>query len=113
MRTVATPCTTRAGFLCKLRLRCKALVSSLEEAGEELFSFLQFAKLQWKVPRTTNALERNNEELRRRTKTQASFPGEVAVLLLLFGLLHSGQVVLRRMDGWQDMPNVIIKSPSA
>ena len=63
--------------------------------------------------RTTNALERINEEFRRRTKTQASLPGEDAVLLLLFGLLCGGQIVLRRMDGWQDMPNVTAKSRAA
>jgi putative transposase len=105
--------TARAGFLRKWRLRCKAVVSSLEEAGEELFTFLQFPKLQWKALRTTNALERINEEFRRRTKTQASMPGEDAVLLLLFGLLRSGQIVLRRMDGWQDIPKVIVKSQAA
>ena len=58
---------------------------------------------QWKALRTTNALKRINEEFRRRTKTQASLPSEEAVLLLLFGLLHSGQIVLRRLVGWQDM----------
>jgi putative transposase len=46
----------RASFLRKWRLRCKAVVSSLEEAGDELFTFLQFPKLQWKALRTTNAL---------------------------------------------------------
>jgi len=105
--------SAHAGFLRKWRLRCKAVVSSLEEAGEELFTFLQFPKSQWKALRTTNALERINEEFRRRTKTQASLPGEDAVLLLLFGLLRSGQIVLRRMDGWHDIPKVIAKSQVA
>jgi hypothetical protein len=41
-------------------------------------------------------LERINEEFRRRTKTQASLPSEEAVLLLLFGLIRSGQIILRR-----------------
>jgi putative transposase len=94
----------RVGFLRKWRLRCKAVVSSLEEAGDELFTFLQFPPSQWKALRTTNALERINEEFRRRTKTQASLPGEDAVLLLLYGLLRSGQIVLRRIDGRHDMP---------
>jgi hypothetical protein len=62
----------------------------LEEAGDDLFTFLRFPKLQWKALRTTNALERINGEFRRRTKTQASLPGQDAVLLLLFGLLRSG-----------------------
>jgi putative transposase len=47
----------------------------------------------------TNALERINGEFRRRTKTQASLPGEDAVLLLLFGLLRSGAITLRRLVG--------------
>jgi putative transposase len=94
----------RVGFMRKWRLRCKAVVSSFEEAGDELFTFLQFPRLQWKALRTTNALERINEEFRRRTKTQASLPGEDAVLLLLYGLLRSGQIVLRRIDGREDLP---------
>jgi transposase-like protein len=61
----------------------------------------------------TNALERINEEFRRRTKTQASLPGEDAVLLLLFGLLRSGQIVLRRIVGWKDMPIVTKESKAA
>lgn len=56
--------------------------------------------------RTTNALERINGEFRRRTKTQASLPGQEAVLLLLFGLLRSGQVKLRKIDGWEEMERV-------
>jgi hypothetical protein len=41
----------RASFLRKWRLRCKAVVSSFEEAGDELFTFLQFPPLQWKALR--------------------------------------------------------------
>jgi|SRR6266540_5805537 len=54
-------------------MRCPAVIECLDEAGEDLFTFLRFPKLQWKALRTTNALERINEEFRRRTKTQASF----------------------------------------
>jgi transposase-like protein len=71
------------------------VVESLEQAGDELFTFLRFPASQWKALRTTNALERINEEFRRRTKTQASLPSQDSVLLLLFGLLRSGQ----RPDG--------------
>lgn len=93
----------RARFTKKWRLRCPAVVESLEEAGDELFTFLRFPPSQWKALRTTNALERINEEFRRRTKTQASLPSQDAVLLLLFGLLRSGQVKLRALVGYHDM----------
>jgi len=82
------------------------VIASLEEAGDELFTFLRFPAAQWKALRTTNCLERINEEFRRRTKTQALLPSQDAVLLLLFGLLRSGQITLRRIDGWQEMANV-------
>ena len=101
--TRATVDQARARFLKKWRLRCPAVIECLEEAGDDLFTFLRFPKSQWKALRTTNALERINEEFRRRTKTQASLPSQDAVLLLLFGLMRSGQIRLRRLDGWQEM----------
>ncbi len=96
----------RARFTKKWRLRCPAVVECLQEAGDDLFAFLSFPKAQWKALRTTNALERINGEFRRRTKTQASLPSQDAVLLLLFGLLRSGQVKMRKIDGWQEMGRV-------
>jgi putative transposase len=96
----------RGRFAKKWRLRCPAVVECLDEAGDDLFTFLRFPKAQWKALRTTNALERINGEFRRRTKTQASLPGQDAVLLLLFGLLKSGHVKLRKIDGWQEMERV-------
>jgi len=104
--TVTAVEQARARFTKKWRLRCPAVVESLEEAGAELFTFLGFPSSQWKALRTTNALERINEEFRRRTKTQASLPGHEAVVLLLFGLLRSGQVKLRALVGYQDLEQV-------
>jgi putative transposase len=104
--TVTAVEQARARFTKKWRLRCPAVTESLEEAGDELFTFLRFPSSQWKALRTTNALERINEEFRRRTKTQASLPSQDAVLLLLFGLLRSGQVKLRALVGYQEMGQV-------
>jgi transposase-like protein len=94
----------REKFERKWKLKCAAVITSLEEAGEELFTFTQFPPSQWKALRTTNAIERINEEFRRRTKTQASLPNEAAVVLLMYGLLCTGQIRLRRMVGWKDLP---------
>ena len=68
----------RIAFVKKWNLRCPAVVRSLEEAVDELFAFLHFPKSQWRALRTTNALERINEEFRWRTKTQGSLPNEDA-----------------------------------
>jgi transposase-like protein len=104
--TAAAVTQARARFTKQWRLRCPAVIESLEEAGDELFTFVRFPQAQWKALRTTNALERINEEFRRRTKTQASLPGQDAVLLLLFGLVRSGQVKLRALVGYQEMDTV-------
>lgn len=103
----------RATFVKKWRLQCPPVVQSFEEAGDELFTFLRFPRSQWKALRTTNALERINEEFRRRTKTQASLPSQDAVLLLLFGLLRAGHIRVRKIDGWQEMPQIAAAAVAA
>jgi transposase-like protein len=108
--TAAAVNKARAAFLRKWKLRCPAVASSFEEAGDELFTFLGFPVSQWKALRTTNALERINEEFRRRTKTQSSLPTSDAVVLLLFGLLRSGAVRLRVIDGAKDMSKAVTKA---
>jgi putative transposase len=105
--TAAAVGKERTAFLKEWRPRCPAVAKSFEEAGEELFTFLRFPPAQWRALRTTNALERINEEFRRRTKTQAMLPSEDTVLLLPFGLLMSGQIRSRKIDGWPELPPVM------
>ena len=83
-----------------------AVVRSLEEAGNQLLTFYEFPRAMWKSIRTTNALENLNREFRRRTKTQASFSSEESAVALLFGLIASGQIQLRRIDGYQRLSKV-------
>lgn len=96
-------------FLAKWRKWVPEVAKSLEEGGEELLTFYRFPKAQWKSLRTTNMIERLNGEFRRRTKTQASFPNEEAALVLLYGLLASGVIGLRKIDGYRQMEAVIEK----
>ena len=93
--------------------RCPGVVTSLREGGDELLTFFRFPKAQWKTLRTTNVIERLHEEFRRRVKTQGSLPGEDAALVLLFSLVASGQIKLRRLDGWQKIAVVLRQSSSA
>ena len=90
----------RKAFLRKWRLRCKAVADSLEEAGERLFTFLRFPPEQWKSIRTTNAIERLHEEFKRRIKTQCLLPCAETACMLFWALLASGQIALRRVNGW-------------
>ncbi len=88
------------------RKQGEAVARSLEEAGEELLTFFKYPQSQWRTLRTTNVIERLNLEFRRRIKTQSSFPSPEAALLLLFGLVASGQVKMRKIDGWEELPDV-------
>lgn len=94
-------------FTAKWKKLCPAVVESLGEAGDELLTFYRFPESQWKSLRTTNIVERVIEEFRRRVKTQAVLPSEESALLLLYGLVASGQLRFRRVDGYQELDQVI------
>lgn len=87
-------------FLRKWEKLVPEVATSLEEAGHDLLSFYNFPSEMWKSLRTTNLIERVNEEFRRRVKTQGSFPTEASALVLLFGLIASGTIRLRKIDGY-------------
>jgi transposase-like protein len=91
----------RRAFVRKWRLRCPAVAASLEEAGERLFAFLLLPSSQWKSARTTNAIERLHEEFKRRIKTQTVLPSAETAAMLFWALLASGQITMRKVDGWQ------------
>ena len=105
--------TARDAFVKKWTKRCPGAVESLNEAGEELLTFYSFPKQQWKTIRTTNVIERINEEFRRRVKTQGSFPSENCALVLLYSLVASGQINLRRIDGYEKIVDVIAREEDA
>jgi len=90
----------RKAFLRKWRLKCRAVADSLEEAGERLFTFTRLPTSQWKSARTTNAIERLHEEFKRRIKTQSVLPSAETAAMLFWALLASGQITMRKVDGW-------------
>ena len=93
----------RRAFLRKWRLKCRAVADSLEEAGERLFSFTRLPPSQWRSARTTNAIERLHEEFKRRIKTQTVLPSAETAAMLFWALLASGQITMRKVDGWQSL----------
>lgn len=101
----------RKAFLRKWRLKCRTVADSLEEAGARLFAFTRLDPSQWKSARTTNAIERLNEEFRRRIKTQTVLPCAETVPMLLWALLASGQIQMRKVDGWETLSQPIEPMP--
>jgi putative transposase len=107
-KTAAEVATRRKAFLAKWQLRCRPVAASLQEAGERLFTFLRYPPEQWRSLRTTNAIERLHEEFKRRIKTQCLLPCAETAAMLFWALLASGQITMRRVDGWPTLD----RSPS-
>jgi putative transposase len=101
----------RKAFIRKWRLKHRAVADSLEEAGERLFTFARLPPSQWRSARTTNAIERLHEEFKRRIKTQTVLPSADTAAMLLWALLASGQINMRKVDGWQTLATKPIDQP--
>jgi len=93
----------RRAFLRKWRVRHSPVADSLEEAGDRLFTFTRLPPSQWKSARTTNAIERLHEEFKRRIKTQTVLPSSDTAAMMFWALLASGQIIMRKIDGWQTL----------
>lgn len=66
-------------------------------------TFFRYPASQWKSLRTTNSVERLNEEFRRRVKVQGSLPDSQTAVALLCALWEDGCIKYRRIDGHGDM----------
>jgi putative transposase len=95
--------TRRKAFIRKWRLRHRPVADCLEEAGDRLFTFTRLPPSQWRSARTTNAIERLHEEFKRRIKTQTVLPSADTAAMLFWALLASGQINMRKVDGWQTL----------
>src|SRR2546426_5870806 len=103
--------TRRKAFIRKWRLKHRAVADSLEEAGDRLFAFARLPPSQWRSVRTTNAIERLHEEFKRRIKTQTVLPSADTAAMLFWALLASGQINMRKVDGWQTLATKPIDQP--
>src|ERR1700731_4112686 len=101
----------RKAFIRKWRLKHRAVADSLEEAGDRLFTFARLPPSQWRSLRTTNAIERLHEEFKRRIKTQTVLPSADTAAMLFWALLASGQINMRKVDGWQTIATKPIDQP--
>src|ERR1035437_5926280 len=101
----------RKAFIRKWRLKHRAVADSLEEAGDRLFTFTRLPPSQWRSARTTNAIERLHEEFKRRIKTQTVLPSADTAAMLFWALLASGQINMRKVDGWQTLVTKPIDQP--
>jgi putative transposase len=89
--TASDPCKNRKGGI------------ELKHTRRRPFTFTRLPPSQWKSARTTNAIERLHEEFKRRIKTQTVLPSADTAAMLFWALLASGQINMRKVDGWQTL----------
>jgi len=98
---------TNADTLSEARNKLQAAVAAfekrypkvaalLDEHGEEILAVYQLPESHRRNMRTTNMLERENQELKRRTRVVRIFPGEASCLRLVSAL------AIERSEEWQE-----------
>ena len=73
------------------------------QVDAELLTFHRYPKSMWKMLRTTNCIERINEEFHRRVKTQGSLLNADLTLKIVYGMCAIRLVAVRRTGGWKQL----------
>ena len=84
-------------LICKWRLKHRAIADAWRKPAT-VCSPSPACRRANGAARTTNAIERLHEEFKRRIKTQTVLP---SADMLFWALLASGQINMRKIDGWQ------------
>jgi hypothetical protein len=88
----------------------RAVADSSAESGDRLFTFTRLPPPQWRSVRTTNAIGLH-EEFKRRIKTQIVLRSADTAAMLFWALLASGQINMRKVNGWQTLATKPIDQP--
>lgn len=65
----------------------KSAADTFERFQYDVMNYMQFPENHWRRIRTTNIMERTNEEIKRRTKVVGAFPNQESVLRLVVSIL--------------------------
>ena len=69
----------------------------------KLYSPTKFSNRLVSNAHNTNAIERWHEDFKRRITTPTVLPSAEMAATLIWALLASGQIALRKVDGWQTL----------
>ena len=99
----------RKAFLRKWRLKCRAVADSLEEAGDRLFAFTACTRASGSPrERRTRSSGYIGVQAPHQDADRAALGRDAA--MLFWALLASGQISMRKIDGWQSLGQPIAES---
>ena len=89
----------KSGATLRYLPKCSPDLNPIEPPDSKLKTFLR------------NAIERLHKEFKRRIKTQTVLPSADTAAMLFWALLASGQINMRKVDGWQTLATNLIDQP--
>ena len=103
-RNLAEARADLAQWLAKWQGKYPRLTDWAEETIEETFTFYRLPRRHHKHMKSTNMLERFNEEIRRRTYVVRIFPNEASLIRLL------GALAIERNEQWLERRYMVFKT---
>ena len=82
-------------------------VRSLEEAGEQLFTYFEFPREHWKSIKSTNVIESLFNAVKLRTDAARRIPSRKSALYLVYKLLHRQEHRLHKIAAYKLVPATI------
>ena len=101
----------RRAFLRKWRPKCRAVADSLEEAASGSSPSRGCRRASGSRPGPRTRSSGLHEEFKRRIKTQTVLPSAETAAMLFWALLASGQITMRKVDGWQTLAEPLAVAP--
>jgi transposase-like protein len=98
----------RKPFIRKWQLKRRAAADSLHQAGDRLFTFTCLS--QSVVQRSHRQCELH-EEFKHRIKIQTIRPSADTAAMLFWAMLASGQINMRKVDGWRTLATKPLDQP--
>jgi transposase-like protein len=94
-------------FVVRFSQDYPAAVNSLEEAGNDLFTYFDFPKSHWRSIKSTNVIESLFSAVKLRTDAARRIKTRKSALFLVFKLLINQEARLRKIRGYRLVARVI------